>query len=304
MQRTGGVTWVPDPGTGRSVGRELAEAFGGIALAAAVCVAFRRVLTTLDVIALFILAIVLISTRCRPGPAFLAALLGLGGFAFYFVRPWYTFAGPERSYLVAYGVLLAVPLAVGHLTVRVRTLARANRENDARGRALAESSRALTATTSRRQLVEAAAGHLGQLLTGEVTLRLVIRREGLLPIRWVDHNHDCPDVWVAAELALKHGEAAGWGTGHVGAAEVMVLPLRSAAGVIGAAVVRPEAPWRMLSESDLRTLELLADQIGANLDRILRSEPGDARSARMRTPPPIPDADEILMSQSRVLTPL
>jgi two-component system sensor histidine kinase KdpD len=77
---------------------------------------------------------------------------------------------------------------------------------------------------------------------------------------------------VAATWAYEHGESAGWGTTHCAEAEALVVPLRTASRTIGVTTVRPDSPDRILSATERRTIEALADQAAAAFERTALAE--------------------------------
>jgi two-component system, OmpR family, sensor histidine kinase KdpD len=94
-------------------------------------------------------------------------------------------------------------------------------------------------------------------------------------------------VSVAARWAYQHGEAAGLGTAHCAEAEALVVPLRTAARRLGVAVARPDPP-RVMTRAELLTIEALADQVAATLERTLLVEGHEqarleTESERLRT---------------------
>ncbi len=77
-----------------------------------------------NIVAIYILAVVLVGMRFGRGPAALAAVLSVSAFDFFFVPPRFSFAVSDVQYLLTFCIMLAVGLITGQLTAGLRSQAR------------------------------------------------------------------------------------------------------------------------------------------------------------------------------------
>jgi two-component system sensor histidine kinase KdpD len=74
---------------------------------------------------IFLLAVVVAALYLGRGPAVLVSILGVLGFDFFFVPPYYTFAVDDTEYILTFTGLLGVGLLISQLTAQVRKNAEA-----------------------------------------------------------------------------------------------------------------------------------------------------------------------------------
>lgn len=93
---------------------------GWVALVTAAAWSARAVLALPDLVALFLLAIMLTAVRDGRGPAVFAAALSVVAYDLFFITPFYTFAVDEPRHLLTFSIMFIVGLVMSHLTLRVR----------------------------------------------------------------------------------------------------------------------------------------------------------------------------------------
>ncbi len=91
-----------------------------IVAASFACLALRDRLQLIDIAMLLLLAVVVIATRVRRGPALLASVLSMLLFDLLFVPPYYTLDIGDARYLPTFVVMLAVAITMSRLTGMVR----------------------------------------------------------------------------------------------------------------------------------------------------------------------------------------
>jgi len=89
-----------------------------------------------NIVAIFILTVVLVAVRFGRGPAALAAVLSVAAFDFFFVPPRFSFAFSDMQYLLTFCIMLAVGLITGQLTAGLRFQARVAAHREERAAAL------------------------------------------------------------------------------------------------------------------------------------------------------------------------
>ena len=90
------------------------------ALTTAVTWPLHAILDPVNTVMLFLLTVALVATRLGRGPAIWAAFLSVGLFDFFYVPPRWSFAVTDIQYVLTFGVMLAVALIIGHLTIGLR----------------------------------------------------------------------------------------------------------------------------------------------------------------------------------------
>jgi K+-sensing histidine kinase KdpD len=74
----------------------------------------------IDLVLLYLLAVVLAAARFGRGPASLAAGLSVLAFDFFFVPPTFAFQVTEKRYVLTFALMLAIGLLTSRLTLRMR----------------------------------------------------------------------------------------------------------------------------------------------------------------------------------------
>lgn len=253
--------------------RRAEYAYAAVIVAAASLLGFlvRSRLKTIDVAMVFLLAVVLIASRYRRGPALFASVLSIAVFDFVFVPPYYTFNVHDTAYFLTFGVMLVVALTMSRLTARIREEADISREHEHRTAALYALDRELAGVRDRTEQLALIAEHLGRTVDGQAMVLLAadIGTDHGLP-RWPDGEvFESPAVRVAAAWAYQHGEPAGWGMPRCAEAEALVIPLRTATETLGIVVLNPGDPERRLDDAARQTVLALAELASVALERAM-----------------------------------
>lgn len=257
-----------------TVASEYILASGIVAGTAVIGLVLRHRLATIDIAMLFLLAVVMVASRYRQGPALLASVLSIAAFDFVFVPPYYTFGVHESAYILTFGVMMLVAVLMSHLTARLREQAEEAGERERLSSALYALDQELAGAGARSSVATIAGKHIGRATGGVATVILTddLRREQTAP-QWPTKGiFENTSVRVAAMWALEHGETAGWGTDHCGEAEAIVIPLRTTARTIGVAALRLAPPERLLPAADYRLVGALADHAAIAFERALLAE--------------------------------
>jgi len=215
-----------------------------------------------NLVMLFLLGVVWVSSRFGRGPAILASVLSVAAFDFFFVKPYLTFAVTDTEYLLTFTVMLVTALVISSLTVRLRQQAEAARDREARTAALYAMSRDLAAARNIDEILQAAARHISSVFLSQVLLLLpdesgrVTERAGESVTFLFDVREQAVAQWV-----YDHARMAGKTTDTLPAAKGLYLPLRTSRGVVGVLGVHPADPQWLVSPEQLHLLEAFANQI-------------------------------------------
>jgi two-component system sensor histidine kinase KdpD len=232
------------------------------ALAIGVSLLIRPGFKDVNLVMLFLLAVIWAAARLGRGPGVLASVLSVAAFDFFFVRPYLTFAVSDSEYLLTFGVMLITALVISTLTARLRRQAEAADDRERRTAALYAMSRDLAAAKDTDEILHAAASHIHSVFLSQVLLLLpdaegrVSERAGESVTFILDTREHAVAQWV-----FDHGQAAGKTTGTLPAAKGLYLPLKTSRGVVGVLGVHPADPESLAAPERLHFLEAFANQI-------------------------------------------
>ncbi|MBP2648508.1 MAG: kdpD, partial [Gemmatimonadetes bacterium] len=253
---------------------QYAWAVGIVALATAVGLALRSVLSTTDIAMLYLLAAVVVGSRVRQRPALLASVLSIALFDFCFVPPYYTFAVHDITYTLTFGMMLAIAIIMSRLTGRIREQADASRAREQRTASAFALSREMTAAREPPEIAAAAARHIEDAFAGRVVFLLgddsALMSDGVA--RW----------------AFEHGQMAGLGTSTLPASPALYLPLQASDRVFGVVRVEPRDAQDVVDPERRQQLESFVRQAAVALERAALAERNQAsrmevEAERLRT---------------------
>ena len=261
--------------------RSYGEAAFVVLAATAVGRALAGVLNVTDIAMLYLLAVVIVSSRNARGPSVAASLLSIALFDFAFVPPHFTFAVSEVKYVLTFGVMLVVALVMGGLTSRIRAQAEAAREREQRTAALYAMSRELASGAEPADLAAAAARHIESTFGCRVTLLLGDASGALKAapggsLGPLDEKERAVAQWV-----YEHGENAGLGTDTLPAAAALYVPLKASGRAVGVVGVAPTDPRRFQDPVQRQLLETLSGLAAVALERAALAERGRQAQVEM-----------------------
>lgn len=224
--------------------------------------------TEANTVMLFLAAVSYIAYRFGRGPATLASILGVMVFDFFFVLPFYTFTVADVRYVVTFGVMLAIGLAISTLTSRFKSMLESTRLRERRTSALYELGKQLSSLYGKVFLVSAAGGKIAEMVGGEVAIYLQ-PQSGTPEVAFghdlsiARHSISLP----AAQWVIEHDEIAGKGTNTLPNAVALFLPLIGSQNTLGAIAIKVPDIERLLEPEQQRLLEACANQLGLALER-------------------------------------
>src|ERR1700761_568544 len=174
-----------------------------------------------NIVAIFILAVVLVGVRLGRGPAALMAVLSVCAFDYFFVPPRFSFAVSDVQYLLTFCIMLAVGLITGQLTAGLRFQARVASHREERAGSLYEIARDLSAAVQVEQVVKISDESIQRTFRASAAV--------LLPDaagRLVSHGQLNIEAGTA-QWAFDNAKQAGFGTDTLPGSEVLYIPLRA-----------------------------------------------------------------------------
>jgi len=230
-----------------------------------------------NIVAIFILTVVLIAVRFGRGAAALAAVLSVCSFDFFFVPPRFSFAVSDVQYLLTFGIMLAVGLITGQLTAGLRFQARVASYREERAGSLYEIARDLSGAVQVGEVVRisdesiartfrASAALLLPDADGQLTVtsaRSETGRSGPAPAK--------PALAVEigiAQWAFDKGQPAGFGTDTLPGSEVLYIPLRAPTRARGVLAVKANNRRLLRIPEQRQLLDTFAALIAIALERV------------------------------------
>ena len=130
-----------------------------------------------DIAMIYLLGIVITSTRTGRWPALAATLLSVAAFDFFFIPPYFTFAVDDIRFLVTFGVMFVVAYVITQLTLRIREQAEASRKRERSTAALYALSRELARERKKDRIFDIAVKHISEVFQSQIVI-LVLDRTG------------------------------------------------------------------------------------------------------------------------------
>lgn len=224
-----------------------AAGVGVTAVCTAVCFVLFPYVGLGDLIMIYLIGVVVISTTFGLWPSVAASALSVATLDFFFVPPYLNFVINDLKYLVTIGVMFVVGVIMGGLTDRVRREREASRLGERRMAVLYAISRDLSAEREPEALGETVRRHVSELFDCQVSLFL-----------------------------------QGAGEASPTDADALRVPLVGSRGPVGLLCVRPNGPVP-LDESERGLLETLSRVAASALERAVLAKQAEQTQVRLET---------------------
>jgi two-component system sensor histidine kinase KdpD len=257
---------------------QYARSAGLVAITTLLGFPLRPFVDPINLVMLYLLAVVIAAIRLGRRPAMLASFLSVVAFNYVFVPPYYTYVVSDAQFLLTFAALLVVGLVISTLTAQAREQARAAQHRQAHTAALYELSRDLAAASEPETIAQIVVTHLGQTLDSPAAV-LLPQQANLAPCFiangfTMDDHEQAVAAWV-----LQHNQPAGRGTDTLAGAKNSYLPLKAAHNVIGVLGMGVNESAGSLMPEQWRLLESFANQAAQAMQRVQLA--GEARQAQL-----------------------
>jgi len=220
-----------------------------------------------NIVAVYLLAVVLVAVRYGRGPAALAAFLSVACFDFFFVPPRFSFAIANVQYLLTFVMMLAVALIVGQLTAGLRFQARVALHREERAGSLYEIARDLSGAVQIEQVVKISDESIERTFRADAML-LLPDAVGKLTMTPTDAPTPLTVDIGIAQWAFDKGQPAGFGTDTLPGSEVLYIPLRAPIRARGVLAVRANSRRLLRIPEQRQLLDTFAALIAIALERV------------------------------------
>ncbi len=224
-------------------------------------------LDPINLVMVYLLAVILGSVKLGLKPAVLTAFLGTLAFDFFFVPPYLTFAVANPQYLITFVALFSVGVVISTLVSQARERADVIRARELQTASLYYLSRSLAAAADIGAVLKAVVKHVGEALNARIALFLP---EGeRLDIMAVSEGLtvDLKERAVA-DWAFRNRHPAGRGTDTLVSAALLHLPLQTSSNVLGVMGIRLENEPDYRSTEIRRLLDAFATQAAMAMERV------------------------------------
>ncbi len=219
-----------------------------------------------NIVAIFILAVVLVGVRLGRGPAALAAVLSVCAFDFFFVPPRLSFAVTDVQYLLTFFIMLAVGLITGQLTAGLRFQARVASHREERAGSLYEFARDLSGAVQVEQVVKMSDESMRR--TFRANAALLLPDAGGRLIATLPNAAGLAVEIGTAQWAFDRGQPAGFGTDTLPGSDVLYIPLRAPTKARGVLAVQAHNRRILRIPEQRQLLDTFAALIAIALERV------------------------------------
>jgi two-component system sensor histidine kinase KdpD len=220
-----------------------------------------------NIVAVFILTVVLVALRFGRGAAALAAVLSVLAFDFFFVPPRLSFAVSDVQYILTFFIMLAVGLITGQLTAGLRFQARVAGHREERAGSLYEIARDLSGAVQIEQVVKISGESIERTFRAGAALLLPDAAGRLIVTSSRSDNALNVDTGIA-QWAFDKGRPAGFATDTLPGGEVLYIPLRAPTQARGVLAVKARNRRLLHIPEQRQLLDTFAALIAIALERV------------------------------------
>ena len=233
-----------------------------------------------SIIMVYLLGVILVATRHGRGPSFLASLLSVVAFDFFFVPPYLTFAVSDAEYLITFAVMLLAGFVISGLTVRIRAQAEAARQREQQTAALYAMSREFASTRGLDALLDIAVRHISEVFRSQVVLLLPDADGRLAPAAARRSSTWTPTRSPSPAGCTSITTRPDWGPTTLPGARALYVPLMAPRGPVGVLGIRPRSADEFDTPERLHELETFANQTALAIERARLAE--EAQGAQVQ----------------------
>ena len=226
-----------------------------------------------DVVMIYLLGIMLVSSRLRMGAAVLTAFLSVAAFDFFFVPPYLTFAVVDFRHTTTFAVMFLVAIVISGLTQRIRNEAVTARERELRTATLYGLSRELAGAQDSQSVLQAAASQLEKVFHSQVTV-FTPAPSGRVAQAYVSGqaSQASERELSIAQWVWTNQREAGLGTATLPGGDTLYVPLLASGGMVGVMGLKPSEAERFLHIEQRRQLDGFVAQLALAMERASLAE--------------------------------
>src|SRR5271168_407269 len=235
-----------------------------------------------NIVAIFILTVVLVAVRFGRGAAALAAVLSVCSFDFFFVPPRFSFAVSDVQYILTFIIMLVVGLITGQLTAGLRFQARLAGHREERAGSLYEIARDLSGAVQIDQVVRISDESIERTFRAGAAL-LLPNKFGQLTVTSARADAALTVDIGIAQWAFDKGQPAGFSTDTLPGTDVLYIPLRAPIRSRGVLAVKAHNRRLLRIPEQRQLLDTFAALIAIALERVHYVEVAQDALVRMES---------------------
>ena len=225
-------------------------------------------LSPVNLVMLYLVAVVLAAARLGFGPAVLTALMSVLSFDFFFIPPRITLVVADTEYLATFAGFLIVGSVISTLVSEVRAQNRTAQEQEKKTATLYALSRELAAAGDIEAIGSAIEKTIRDVFGWDTVLLLPDDAE-LLPACGRHSWPTDPELPQAAAWVYENAAPAGLGTSKWAEVTWRFEPLLCPDNAVGVLALEPERPGTALTPEQLQLLGAFVSQVGLAIEREL-----------------------------------
>ena len=241
----------------------------------------RNVFDPSNIIMIYLLSVVGVSTIWGLGPSIMTALLSVVAFDYFFVPPTMTFAVRDTQYIFTFAGLLLVGVVISYMSARVRRQADIAQQREHEMVTLYSTARTLALTSGIGPIVDSIATNAKEIFDREAVIFLPGSKENapLVPAsKNLKNTIDENDI-AAATWSYEHKSPAGFGTDTLPNAKARFVPLVTSAGIVGVLALWKKEAETLFSPEQERLLEAFPSLAAVAIERARLTE--ESRNAQI-----------------------
>lgn len=255
--------------------RDYASAIFVVCAASLLAHLMFRHLTNVNLVMIYLLAIVVIGTRYGKGPSVLSAFLSVAAFDFFFIPPYFSFAVTDTQYVITFVVMLTVGLVLSTLTSTVKQQAQLARNREQQTAALYAMTREQATATTAAAVIDTSVKHITDVFSCAAVVWVGAKdKENHIEI--VSHTHakfepDNKEQGVAQWVFINQ-QLAGATTPTLSGSKAFYMPLTGSRGTIGVIAILPKSYERLGNPDEMHLLETFVNQTALAVERAQLSQ--------------------------------
>lgn len=253
-----------DPAT-RGIAR-----FGWTVMACAVttviAVALRGWLDPVNLVMLYLLAVVVVTVRFGRAAGMVGSFLAVLAFDVFLVPPYYSLTVADTEYVLTFAIMLIVSLVISQLTASLRRQMLVAYVGERRAQALFNLSKELSGALTREQIGEIGTRHVQSMFLADAFL-LFSDADGTLRAA-VGAAVPPGETLAAAQRVFDCLDSGKVGEHGLASANVIYLPLRAPVSAQGILILASQARGLFLSQEQEQLLQTVGAQIALATERI------------------------------------
>ncbi|MBI2855022.1 MAG: DUF4118 domain-containing protein [Chloroflexi bacterium] len=254
---------------------------GLVALATLLGQLVHRFFDPTNIMALYLLGVVITAVAWGFGPSVMVATLSVLALDFFFVPPYLTFVVADTQYVFTFIAMLGVGLTISYLTSRIRQQTQAARRRESETTTLYALSRDIKVATGLEDTLHTIIENAKETFQHDIVTFLPDpERNGKLRPHVGSAGLAIEDKdLAAAQWSFEHQKTVGSGTDTLPDASGIFIPLNASRGPVGVLALWIADSAAPLAAGQTRLLEAYADLAAVAIEHIELAE--EARNAQI-----------------------